>query len=111
MLPMPAAECSLSALQGPSSVPLADSVAELQLERERRAAVPCPQSAGAIWFLSFPGRGGALAEVRHPGGRREEAPRVNGVEGLGVVSGGAAGRGAGVEATGAAALLHQGQPL
>lgn len=104
---MPAAECSLPAPQGPSSVPLADSVAQLQLGRERGAAAPCPQSAGATRLLSFPGRGGVLAEVRHPGGHREEAPRVDGVEGLGVVSGGAAGRGAGLQAAGAAALLHQ----
>lgn len=110
MLPMPAAECSLPAPQGPSSVPLADSITQLQLGRERGAAVSCPQSVGAIWLLSLPGRGGVLAEVRHPGGHREEAPRVNGVEGLGVVGGGAPGRGAGVEAAGAAALLHQGQP-
>lgn len=107
---MPAAERSLPAPQGPSSVPLADSIAQLQLGWERGATVPRPQSAGAIRLLSFPGRGGVLAEVRHPGGHREEAPGVNGVEGLGVVGGGAAGRGAGVEAAGAAALLHQRQP-
>lgn len=55
-------------------------------------------------------RRGVLAEVRHPGGHGEEALGVNGVEGLGVVGSGAAGRRAGVEAAGAAALLPQRQP-
>jgi len=110
VLPVPAAKCFLPAPQGPSSVPLADSITQLQLGRERGAAVPHPQSARAVRLLSFPGRGGVLAEVRHPGGHREEAPGVNGVEGLGVVGCGAPGRGAGVETAGAAALLHQRQP-
>lgn len=110
MLPMPAAERSFPAPQGPSSVPLADSVTQIQLGRERGAAVPCAQSAGDVRLLSFPRRGGVLAQVRHPGGHREETSGVDGVEGLGVVGGGAAGRGAGMEAAGAAALLHQRQP-
>lgn len=108
---MPVAKCSAHPTpQGPSSVPLADPIAQLQLGRQRGAAFPCPQSAGAIGLCSLHWRRGVLAEVRHPGGHGEEALGVNGVEGLGVVGSGAAGRRAGVEAAGAAALLPQRQP-